>query len=101
MDFAKNSLVRAIPQGFETPAHISGQLINLVLYNLPDDYFNSVVQNYEKVTVADVRRVSQKYLHPAAMDIVIVGDISLIKTGVEKLGFGKAIVLDADGKNVK
>jgi zinc protease len=100
LDFAKNSLVRAIPQGFETPAHISGQLTNLVLYNLPDDYFNTVVQNYEKVTVADVRRVSQKYLHPATMDIVIVGDIALIKAGVEKLGLGKAMVLDADGKKV-
>jgi predicted Zn-dependent peptidase len=92
--------VRAIPQGFETPAHISGQLTNLVLYNLPDDYFNTVVQNYEKVTVADVRRVSQKYLHPASMNIVIVGDIALIKAGVEKLGFGRAMVLDADGEKV-
>lgn len=100
LDFAKNSLVRAIPQGFETPAHISGQLTNLVLYNLPDDYFNTVVQNYEKVTIADVRRVSQKYLHPASMDIVIVGDIALIQAGVEKLGFGKAIMLDADGKKL-
>jgi predicted Zn-dependent peptidase len=100
LDFAKNSLIRAIPQGFETPAHISGQLTNLVLYNLPDDYFNTVVQNYEKVNVGDVRRVSQKYLHPASMDIVIVGDIALIKSGVEKLGFGKATVLDTDGKNV-
>lgn len=100
LDFAKNSLIRAIPQGFETPAHISGQLTNLVLYNLPDNYFNTVVQNYEKVTEADVRRVSQKYLHPASMDIVIVGDIALIKAGVEKLGLGKATVLDVDGKKV-
>ena len=34
------------------------------------------------------------------MDIVIVGDVSVIKSGVEKLGFGKAIVLDPDGKRV-
>lgn len=100
LDFAKNSLIRAIPQGFETPAHISGQLTNLALYNLPDDYFNTLVQNYEKVTITDVRRVSQKYLHPTSMNIVIVGDIALIKAGVEKLGFGKAMILDADGKKL-
>lgn len=100
LELAKNSLVRGVPQGFETPAQISMQLANLVLYNLPDDYFDSVVQNYEKVTAGDVRRVSEKYLHPRSMDIVIVGDIGLIKPGLEKLGYGKVTVLDASGKQV-
>ncbi len=100
LDFAKNSLVRGMPQGFETPAQISMQLMNLVLYGLPDSYFDTIVQNLEKVTIADVRRVSQKYIHPASMDVVIVGDIQLVKPGLEKLGYGPAIVLDADGKKI-
>ena len=39
-------------------------------------------------------------LYPAAMDIVIVGDIALTKAGLEKLGYGKATVLDVDRKKV-
>ena len=100
LDFAKNSLVRGMPQGFETPAQVSMQLTNLVLYGLPDSYFDTIVQNLEKVTIADVRRVSQKYIHPTTMDIVIVGDIQLVKPGIEKLGYGPAIILDADGKKM-
>ena len=101
LDFAKNSLVRGMPQGFETTAQIANQLVNVVLYNLPDDYFNTVVQNLEKVSIADVRRVAQHYLHPTMMDIVVVGDVALTRTGLDKLGYGKTILLDSDGKKVE
>ena len=101
LDFAKNSLVRGMPQGFETPGQISSQLVNVVLYNLPDDYFNTVVQNLEKVSIADVRRVAQQYLHPNSMDIVVVGDVALTRPGLDKLGYGKTMLLDPDGKRIE
>ncbi len=97
-EFAVNSIVRRQPQGFETPAQIASQLMNLVLYDLPDDYFNTSVQNIQKVTVKDVRRVAEKYLNPKAMNIVIVGDVATIKEGLEKLGYGAAHMVSADGQ---
>lgn len=96
--FAKNGLVRALPRLFETPAQISSQLANLVLYNLSIDYFNSYIQNIEKITVQDVRNVSEKYLNPDKMAIVIVGDVELNKANLEKLKLGEVNLLDADGK---
>jgi predicted Zn-dependent peptidase len=98
LEFAVNSIVRRQPQGFETPGQIAGQLMNLVLYNLPDTYFNTSIQNIEKVTVKDVRRVSEKYLNPKAMNIVIVGDVATIKDGLEKLGYGAVHAVSADGQ---
>lgn len=100
LTFAKNSLIRREPQGFETPQQIANQLATLVLYNLPDNYFNTYVQNFEKITITDVRRVAKKYLNPGAVNIVIVGDVATIRDGLEKLGYGKATILDADGKQV-
>ena len=97
-EFAVNSIVRRQPQGFETPGQIAGQLMSLVLYDLPDDYFNTSIQNIEKVTVKDVRRVAQKYLDPKAMNIVIVGDVATIKDGLEKLGYGAVHGVSADGQ---
>lgn len=99
--FARNGLVRALPRLFETPAQISGQLANLVLYNLSDDYFNSYIPNIEKVTVKDIRNVSEKYLNPDKMVIVIVGDVELNKTNLEKLNLGGVNLLDADGKQLE
>jgi predicted Zn-dependent peptidase len=98
--FAKNSLIRREPQNFETPQQIGGQLSVVALHNLPDNYFDTYVQNFEKVSIADVRRVAKKYLNPASMNIVIVGDVASIKDGLEKLGYGKVQILDADGKAV-
>ena len=100
LEFAVNSLVRRQPQGFETPGQIAGQLMSLVLYDLPDDYFNTSIQNIEKVTVKDVRRVAMKYLNPKAMNIVIVGDVATIKSGLEKLGYGPVHAVSADGQMI-
>ncbi len=99
--FAKNGLVRALPRLFETPAQISNQLANLALYNLPDDYFNTYIPNIDKITVKDIRNVSEKYLNPDKMAVVIVGDVELNKTNLEKLNLGGVNLLDADGKQLE
>ncbi len=101
LEFAKNSLVRGFPRTFETLSQIAGYLGSLVLYNLPDDYFNSYIQNIEKVTIEDVRRVSEKYLHPDKMAIVIVGDYELNKSALENLNLGEVRLLDTDGKQLE
>ncbi|MDP2208966.1 MAG: pitrilysin family protein [Bacteroidota bacterium] len=98
LEFAKNSLVRGFPRTFETLGQIAGYLGSLVLYNLPDDYYNSYIQNIEKVTIQDVRTVSEKYLQHDKMAVVIVGDVELNKSALEKLNLGKVNLLDANGK---
>jgi zinc protease len=99
--FAKNGLVRALPRLFETPAQISSQLANLVLYNLSDSYFNSYIPNIEKITVKDIRTVSEKYLSPDKMAIVIVGDVELNKLALEKLNLGRVNLLDSNGMRIE
>lgn len=98
LEFAKNSLVRRVPQTFETPQQIATQLVSLVLYDLPDQYFDTYVQNLDRVSIGDVRRVAQKYIHPAASHIVIVGDVAVVKGGLENLGYGNVQVLSSEGK---
>jgi predicted Zn-dependent peptidase len=100
LELAKNGMVRSQPQGFETPMQIAQQLSTLVLFGLSDSYFDGLVQNIERVTAADVRRVAQKYLNPTASKIVIVGDLSFIRPGLEKLGYGATTVVNAEGDAV-
>lgn len=50
------------------------QLNFVDLHGLGDDYLRTFVQKVNAVTVADVQRMAQKYIDPARMTIVIVGD---------------------------
>lgn len=96
LDYNKQSLIRRYPAGFETVGAISGQLANLVIYGLPDSYFNDYIAKVNAVTVEDVNRVAKQYLDPAKMAIVIVGDRKVIEPGLKELGYGITI-LDTEG----
>lgn len=92
----KQSLIRRFPSAFETVGQISGQLSNLVVYGLPDNYFNDYITSVNAVTIADVNRVANKYLDPSKMSIVIVGDRKMVEPGLKELGY-PITILDADG----
>jgi zinc protease len=103
LETSKQSLIRGLPQGFETNGQIAGQLSALVTYGLPDSYFNEFFAKINAVTLADVNRVANKYLTPDKMAIVIVGDKSAIEPRLREIEvWGKTIAyLDAEGNPVK
>jgi predicted Zn-dependent peptidase len=53
---------------------IIGQLTNLRLHGLPDEYLTNYVKNVFAVTPEEVRQVTQKYLRTDDMILSIVGD---------------------------
>lgn len=99
LDYNKQSLIRRYPAGFETVGAISNQLANLVVYNLPDTYFNDYIAKVNAVTIDDVNRVAKQYLDPSKMAIVIVGDRKVVEPGLKELGYGITL-LDAEGNPV-
>jgi zinc protease len=99
LDYNKQSLIRRYPAAFETVGAISNQLSNLVVYGLPDSYFNDYISKVNSVTLSDVNRVAKQYLDPSKMAIVIVGDRKTIEPGLKELGY-PITILDADGKPV-
>jgi zinc protease len=98
LQLAKDFLMRSLPRTFETPRQIASQLATLVLYGLPDDYFDSYVQNVEKVSAQDVRRVAEQHLSPDNMIVVVVGDVAAIRSGLEKLNHGPVVLCDSEGR---
>jgi zinc protease len=99
LEINKQSIIRRFPSAFEAVGQISGQLSNLVVYNLPDNYFNDFIGNINAVTAEDVNRVANKYLDPSKMAIVIVGDRKTIEPGLKELGMPLTI-LDTEGNPV-
>jgi len=111
--FAKDRLIKGFPARFESIAGgggrrgggggggLGGTLAELVLYDLPNDYFTAYRDKVEAVTPADVARVAKKYLDPSRMTILVVGDRATIETEIRSLPFAKVInILDTDGKPV-
>ena len=89
---AKQYLQLQLPGDFETTSDIAGQLVPLVTYGLPLDYYNSYVQRVAAVTQADVRRVAERYVNPARLAVVIVGDRKAIEPGLRALNVGPITV---------
>ncbi len=89
LDFCKKYVTRGYTAGFETPSRVASQLETLVVYQLPDDYFNTVVPGIQAVTADDVTRVAKKYLALDRLAIVVVGDRVKIEPELRKLPVGK------------
>lgn len=96
--FAKERIARGFPSRFDTAFEIAGTLSELVLYNLPDDYFTTYTAKVEAVTKADVDRVARTYLDPSKMTILVVGDRSKVEGSLKSLPFAKQVAfLDSEG----
>ena len=109
--FAKDRLIKGFPSRFESIAGgggrrgggggLGGTLAELVLYDLPSDYFTTYRDKVEAVTAADVHRVARKYLDANRMAILIVGDRASVEPAIGSLPFAKLInVLDTEGQPV-
>ena len=103
LEYNKQSIIRRFPAGFETIGAIASQLATLVVYDLPDNYFNEFISKVNAVTLEDVDRVAKQYLDPDNMAIVIVGDRKVIEPGLSQIDkWGTAIhYLDADGNPIR
>ncbi len=98
LEFVKKGMVGSFALTFETSAQIAGLLQNIILYGLPENYYNTFLQNTEQVTLQDIDRVSKKYLDTSKMAIVVVGDLGKIKEPISLLNLGDIVVCDTDGK---
>jgi predicted Zn-dependent peptidase len=97
---AKRFLQLSLPGDFETTQQIASQLVNVVLYNLPLDYYNNYVSNIERITQADVQRVAREYINPASLAIVIVGDRKNIEAGLKAVNAGPISIRDFFGQTI-
>jgi zinc protease len=56
-----------------------GQLAFIDLHGLPDSYLSSYVTRVEAITPEEVRATAQRYLDPAQMSLIVVGDLDVVK----------------------
>ncbi|MDX1933189.1 MAG: pitrilysin family protein [Capsulimonadales bacterium] len=101
LEYNKQSLIRRFPSNFETVGQVSGQLANLVIYNLPDTYFNDYIARINAVTLQDIERVANRYLDPSTMAILVVGDRTVIEPKLKEISGLDIRYLDTEGKPIR
>lgn len=71
---AKNYLTGVFPLRAETQEGLANLIVHREIYSLPEDYLQTYRENVASVTAAEIKRVAEKYIHPDALSIVVVGD---------------------------
>ena len=88
LEKTRNYVALSFPGEFETSRNLAQKLEELVVYNLPEDTYQTFVASVEKVTAADVQKAAEKYIQPDRMAVVIVGDRKAIEPGIAALNLG-------------
>jgi len=92
----KRSLVASFALSLETPSAILGNYVTSRRFNLPADYWDKYPERLMAITREQVQAAAVKYLDPARLQIVAVGDGAKIAEGLKQ--FGAVEVYDPDGK---
>ena len=96
LDLARATLTRGYARNFETPEQIAYAIAQLVLYGLPDDYFDQFVANVHQVDGEAARAAARTYLDPDRATTVIVGDRDAIQPLLTQEGFGEPAAVTAN-----
>jgi zinc protease len=98
---SQDSIARSLPGRFERGTDAAASFAELFTYDLPLDYYSSLPNLINAVTIEQAQAMAQKYIQPEKMIVVAVGDRAKIEEEMKKLNLGKLEIRDTDGKIVK
>lgn len=101
LNFAKSSLIRKFPLNFETYSQVANNLTGKVIFSLPDDFFNTYIDNIRKVTREDVNTSAVKEILFGELLIAVVGDKSKIVEQFKEFSNSVLREVDSDGNEIK
>jgi zinc protease len=98
LEFAKSSVIRRYPGNFETHGQITANLASLILHSLPDNYFDTYIDNIRDLKIEDINDAAFTSIHPDRLSILVVGDKNLVLPQLNSLNISEVVQLDMWGK---
>jgi zinc protease len=83
LSLATSYLDGVFPIKYETTEAMARALSALVIYDLPNDYFDTYREHVRAVTIMDVLHAADRHLHPDRLQLVVVGDPALVRESLE------------------
>jgi len=94
LQFIKNYMIRSNALRFETNSALVDMLSTMSKYGLSDNYIKEEEVLIKTMTVEEHKTITQKYIVPDRMYYVIVGDAATQMKPLEKIGFGKPVLIE-------
>ena len=88
---AKDDILNSFLFRYDTRDKVLAERVRLEFYGYPADYLETYKAALEKVTVADLKAVAKKYIHPDKLAVLVVGNGPEIKPGLDALNWGRCI----------
>jgi predicted Zn-dependent peptidase len=87
LDMAKAKLNGSFALGMEDPSRSATYAANILINNLPKDFYRTYLQKLNALTIADLQRVSKKYFSKDNSRIIVVGNGAKIVPNLTRLGY--------------
>jgi len=97
LEKAKQNMIRALPARFETNVATVEALSELVLCQLPVDWYAHFADGIRNVSAKAVLAEARRSLLTAKMTVAVVGDLSKVRADLDKLGLGEPLLHDPYG----
>ncbi len=94
--FLKSSVGQRDALRYEAPLQKAFFLYDIIKYDLPKNFVDQQSQILKTITKAEINAIAKKRLPLNNMIIAVVGNKSLIKPGLERLGY-EVVELDKEG----
>lgn len=95
LSLATDYLEGVFPIRYETTSSIASALANLVVFDLPENFYDTYRENIHTVHPSDVLRAARAYISPEMLQVIVVGDPAVVKEPIEKLELGDLSVRPA------
>ncbi len=98
---AQESQTLALPGLWETSGSVAGSILDLVQYDLPEDYYDTYPDEVRSLNVDTITSAAKEVLRPDNLIWLVVGDLNVIKPRIQELGYGPVILLDTEGNMIE
>ena len=94
LEVTQSFLIKSQARSFETPAAKRGMLENISAFGWPYDYARQRETVVRDMTLDRIRELAGQYLDPNRMYYLVVGDAATQMEKLNKLGFGKVVLIN-------
>ena len=95
---AQDNLTLRLPGRFETKQALLGAVQEMIIYGLPETYYETYPDKVRALGVQDVAAAAEKLVLPDKLVWIVVGDRSKIAAGIDELGWGEVRRMSVDGE---
>lgn len=94
LEVTKGYLIKSNARAFETLSAKLEMLYDISNYNYADDYAKQQENIVKKITISELKKLSEQYLNADKMIYLVVGDAETQLKKLEQIGFGSPILLN-------